>query len=991
MSAIFDRYGVTKGMLQSLQSSAATFAGMVTVFCQKLGWTNLELLLSQFQSRLSFGIQRELCDLVRISLLNASRARMLYDAGYHTVGALASTSPADVETVLRNAAPFVSGRRRAGETEYEVKERCEARVIWVAGKRGLTERDAARMIVEEAQELLRSDVAQLGVEWKPPEVAEPRKRAENADRSGGARSGRCGVNGGSFDSGAQEKRRSVEQTKLKTKERVGQRQRHPAHGRRASGDGRDDDAKPPMKSSARGPLTNQVEGTGASFGNGGQPRGVEGQNEEEAGANGGRGDENKAGTDAEKRSAVEGQEGGSRKHQLCSRETDVFALANTPADGDVQAGLVAVPADPLNSTPPRASLLRPKVKRRSPNTTSGHDAEASDRPKLPRRTDAAPESAVAAESCPAPEGSREEGEDSAHASEESVSVELYSGPFEEEEGEVLRGEPSPADQAAELLSQGLSCSLSDTCLIQCDVMLGSQCSKRGSPAPCKNSADNIATDNERCVTPGYSSNNRVTTQVRDIVTTEHGVTTMSRDAKPPEVRSVTPRLVSPPSTPDVIGEFDAHFRFPATGEFHARRGRSVSAPLFDDSPSSSSPALVSRSAADGCPSDLVSSFSLSLSLSGESEVSANTLAMLEVVEKAEARLPRGEQARSPSGEEAWLPGGEKARSPCEPKPPGNGQAQSLGDETARLSSDQGARLGSYERACFLGNEKAWSPRDKKARSPSDKEARSRSDKKARSPSDDGEDHHGVPFTKVKKRTAASKKVSSPEDVALASQTRRASLRSSTAKKPRSTPSPETADIVPATPPTRRTTQRNLMFATPSSVPRRRLTTPSPLTSSPPTSPSQDTLSTIDVTADARLFAHFLDEWRSQARFAIAVACERAPHLVPKIGGRFNNAPTCQGPSKGLKIEGSDDELVGVAVCWGRKDAYFVSLQNDDRAQEGSAVSVHLPVSRRLQALKTMLESAANEERVAICFDFKEHFKVSITSAQSNRQSRASSL
>jgi DNA polymerase theta len=32
------RFGVVRGSLQSLQQTASTFAGMVHVFCQKLGW-----------------------------------------------------------------------------------------------------------------------------------------------------------------------------------------------------------------------------------------------------------------------------------------------------------------------------------------------------------------------------------------------------------------------------------------------------------------------------------------------------------------------------------------------------------------------------------------------------------------------------------------------------------------------------------------------------------------------------------------------------------------------------------------------------------------------------------------------------------------------------------------------------------------------------------------------------------------------------------------
>lgn len=66
----------------------------------------MEQLLSQFQSRLNFGIQRELCDLVRISLLNAQCARALYNAGFITVADVAKGTLEEVETVFRNAAPF---------------------------------------------------------------------------------------------------------------------------------------------------------------------------------------------------------------------------------------------------------------------------------------------------------------------------------------------------------------------------------------------------------------------------------------------------------------------------------------------------------------------------------------------------------------------------------------------------------------------------------------------------------------------------------------------------------------------------------------------------------------------------------------------------------------------------------------------------------------------------------------------------------------------
>ncbi|XP_070597995.1 DNA polymerase theta isoform X2 [Erythrolamprus reginae] len=161
------KYGCNRGQLQSLQQSAATYAGMITIFCSRLGWHNMEQLLSQFQSRLNFGIQRELCDLVRISLLNAQCARALYNAGFITVADVAKGTLEEVENVFRNAAPFRSTRRAVDEDEQAAKERLNTHFMWMSGMKGLTEGEAARLIVEEAKRLLRHDLAVWGVQWNP--------------------------------------------------------------------------------------------------------------------------------------------------------------------------------------------------------------------------------------------------------------------------------------------------------------------------------------------------------------------------------------------------------------------------------------------------------------------------------------------------------------------------------------------------------------------------------------------------------------------------------------------------------------------------------------------------------------------------------------------------------------------------------------------------------------------------------------------------------
>ena len=66
----------------------------------------MELLLYQFQSRLTFGVQRELVDLVRVSLLTGQRARVIYNGGFQTVAALATADPVTIETLLKQSVPF---------------------------------------------------------------------------------------------------------------------------------------------------------------------------------------------------------------------------------------------------------------------------------------------------------------------------------------------------------------------------------------------------------------------------------------------------------------------------------------------------------------------------------------------------------------------------------------------------------------------------------------------------------------------------------------------------------------------------------------------------------------------------------------------------------------------------------------------------------------------------------------------------------------------
>ena len=144
------KYKAIKGLLQSLQSDAGTCAGMVTRFCSKLGWFDLEFRISKFQGQLLYGagMERAICDLVAISLLDRFHAQVLYNAGYRTLSALATANPVSIEMCLQNAV-LLKNKFFTGENE-EVKA---SGTTWCARK-DVTESEAAVLVVSEARTIL---------------------------------------------------------------------------------------------------------------------------------------------------------------------------------------------------------------------------------------------------------------------------------------------------------------------------------------------------------------------------------------------------------------------------------------------------------------------------------------------------------------------------------------------------------------------------------------------------------------------------------------------------------------------------------------------------------------------------------------------------------------------------------------------------------------------------------------------------------------------
>lgn len=63
---VCEAFKVARGMVQALQENAGRFASMVSLFCERLGWHDLEVLVARFQNRVSFGVKAEIVELTAI-------------------------------------------------------------------------------------------------------------------------------------------------------------------------------------------------------------------------------------------------------------------------------------------------------------------------------------------------------------------------------------------------------------------------------------------------------------------------------------------------------------------------------------------------------------------------------------------------------------------------------------------------------------------------------------------------------------------------------------------------------------------------------------------------------------------------------------------------------------------------------------------------------------------------------------------------------------
>ncbi|CAF1126197.1 unnamed protein product, partial [Didymodactylos carnosus] len=160
MNKLINKYMITKGFIQSLQQATAAFTGIVETFCDRLGWANLKRLLSGFQARINFGVREQLCDLVRISLINGLRARYFYENNFKTVMSIANADVNVIEKILQKSIPFQTLAQKY--LDENIGQSRNYQCIFVPGRAPLTNSQAAVEILNEAKSLVKDALNDSG-------------------------------------------------------------------------------------------------------------------------------------------------------------------------------------------------------------------------------------------------------------------------------------------------------------------------------------------------------------------------------------------------------------------------------------------------------------------------------------------------------------------------------------------------------------------------------------------------------------------------------------------------------------------------------------------------------------------------------------------------------------------------------------------------------------------------------------------------------------
>uniref|UniRef100_A0A663LYZ4 Helicase, POLQ like n=1 Tax=Athene cunicularia TaxID=194338 RepID=A0A663LYZ4_ATHCN len=134
--SVSEKFNMSRGYVQNLLNSAASFASCVLHFCEELEefWV-YKALLTELTKQLTYCVKTELIPLMEVAGVLEARAKQLYNAGYKTLAHLANANPETLVGTIKHLS------------------RCQARQMVSSAKMLLSEK--AEALQEEVEELLK--------------------------------------------------------------------------------------------------------------------------------------------------------------------------------------------------------------------------------------------------------------------------------------------------------------------------------------------------------------------------------------------------------------------------------------------------------------------------------------------------------------------------------------------------------------------------------------------------------------------------------------------------------------------------------------------------------------------------------------------------------------------------------------------------------------------------------------------------------------------
>ncbi|KAK6452525.1 DNA polymerase theta [Trichoderma asperellum] len=129
------KYDSPRGSVQTLAQTCQGFAAGIIKFCEHMGWGIMAAALEHFSDRLMAGARTDLLALAKIPFIKSRTARVFWENGYRTVGAIANADPKELVLVLMQSQPNKLRIKGKADEKYEEKLLAKANVISASASR----------------------------------------------------------------------------------------------------------------------------------------------------------------------------------------------------------------------------------------------------------------------------------------------------------------------------------------------------------------------------------------------------------------------------------------------------------------------------------------------------------------------------------------------------------------------------------------------------------------------------------------------------------------------------------------------------------------------------------------------------------------------------------------------------------------------------------------------------------------------------------------